>query len=148
MYRIETITTAGLAQNSYLLISGRQAVVIDPRRDVAVYQETAQQQGVQITHVFETHSHADFVSGGPQLAAETGATLYINALVDPNVPHTPLYDGDRFPIGDVLLTALHTPGHTPEHTAYYGVDSTAPETPPFLFSGDLMFVGDLGRPEL
>ena len=73
MDRIETITTPGPAKNSYLLISGQTAAVIDPRRDVAVYLETARDLGVAITHVFETHSHADFVSGGPQLAAVTGA---------------------------------------------------------------------------
>ncbi|HLK57684.1 MAG TPA: MBL fold metallo-hydrolase [Chthonomonadaceae bacterium] len=147
MYQIETITTPGLAQNSYVLASGKEAAVIDPRRDVEVYHETAEHLGVTIIHVFETHSHADFVSGGPQLAAATGATLHISALVQPNVPRVPLNDGDTFQIGDVRLTALHTPGHTPEHMAYYAVD-TGGSLPPALFSGDLMFVGDLGRPEL
>lgn len=148
MYEVLTITTPGLAQNSYVLISGNSAAVIDPRRDVEVYQETAKQHGVQITDVFETHSHADFVSGGPQLAEVTGAKLHISAIVNPSVPHEPLYDGDRFRIGDVEITALHTPGHTPEHIAYYAKDMVDSAATPALFSGDLMFVGDLGRPEL
>ena len=148
MHQIETITTPGLAQNSYLLVSGTEAAVIDPRRDVEVYQKTAARLSVTITHVFETHSHADFVSGGPQLASMTGAKLHISDLVNPNVPHVPLHDGDTVQIGDVQLTALHTPGHTPEHMAYYAVDSVDAHLSPALFSGDLMFVGDLGRPEL
>ncbi|MCS6775966.1 MAG: rhodanese-like domain-containing protein [Chloroherpetonaceae bacterium] len=148
MYRVETIVTPGLAQNSYMILSGNEAAVIDPRRDVQIYKEIAEREGVRITHVFETHSHADFVSGGPQLAAETGATLYISALVNPNVPHQPLHDNDTFQIGDARIVALHTPGHTPEHMAYYVTDTADLSAPPALFSGDLMFVGDLGRPEL
>jgi hydroxyacylglutathione hydrolase len=148
MYRVLTVTTPGLAQNSYLLVSGGEAAVIDPRRDVDVYLETAAQEGARITHVFETHSHADMVSGGPQLAAESGAALHISAFVSPDVPHVPLHDGDTFDLGDAHIAALHTPGHTPEHFAYYVTDRADPSAPPALFSGDLIFVGDLGRPEL
>lgn len=148
MFRVETITTPGLAQNSYVIASGGEAAVIDPRRDVEVYEEVAERAGVRITHVFETHSHADFVSGGPQLAAETGATLHISDIVNPAVPHAPLHDGDTFTVGDARIMALHTPGHTPEHIAYFVRDRVDSSAPPALFSGDLMFVGDLGRPEL
>src|SRR5690349_20580922 len=133
MFRVETITTPGLAQNSYVILSGGEAAVIDPRRDVEIYEEIAERAGVRITHVFETHSHADFVSGGPQLAAETGATLHISAIVNPAVPHAPLHDGDTFSVGEVKITALHTPGHTPEHIAYFVRDKVESSVAPALF---------------
>jgi hydroxyacylglutathione hydrolase len=146
----ETVRTDGLAHLSYLIgdrSSGR-AAVLDPRRDVDVYLELARQHQLTITHAIETHIHADFVSGSRELAARTGtAKVYLSAEAGARYgfAHQPLRAGVRLELGAVTLTAVHTPGHTPEHLAYL---ATAEEKPWGFFSGDFLFAGSVGRPDL
>jgi hydroxyacylglutathione hydrolase len=146
----ETVRTDGLAHVSYLVgdrSSGR-AAVIDPRRDVDVYLESARRHRLTITHAVETHIHADFVSGSRELAARAG-TARIHVSVEGGArygfAHEPLRDRSRLDLGAVTLTAMHTPGHTPEHMAYL---ATAGGRPWGFFSGDCLFAGSVGRPDL
>src|SRR5262245_13367340 len=146
----ETVRTDGLAHLSYLIgdRSTGRAAVIDPRRDVDVYLELARGHGLTITHAIETHIHADFVSGSRELAACTGtAKIYVSALGGSHYgfAHEPLRDGARVELGAVTLTAVHTPGHTPEHMAYLATDQGNPWG---FFSGDFLFAGSVGRPDL
>ncbi len=149
-----------LAQGSYLLgcqASG-EAIVVDPRRDVRVYLDEAAAQGLRIVAVTETHIHADYLSGSRELAAASGATLYLSAEGAPRQPgdddwsyafrHIPLHHGDVITIGNLTVEALHTPGHTPEHLSFLVTDGGLTERPGYLLSGDFVFVGDLGRPDL
>ena len=149
---------AKLAQTSYLLGCGREgvAVVIDPNRDVEQYVRDAEREGVRITHVTETHIHADFVSGARELARRTGATLLLSDEGDASWKYayareegaTPLRGGDSFTVGNVRLEVLHTPGHTPEHIAFLVTDTATADEPIALVTGDFLFVGDVGRPDL
>jgi hydroxyacylglutathione hydrolase len=136
----------GLAQASFLVGCDRtrQAVVIDPRRDVGVYVEAARQSGATIVASIETHVHADFVSGARELA-ETGARVIAGPGADLQFAHHQVGDGETLAVGDLALTFLHTPGHTFEHIA---IDASAPREPRRLFTGDLLFVGGVGRPDL
>lgn len=145
-----------LSQYSYAVGcpgAGRIAVV-DPRRDADVYLRFAERRGLAISHVFETHIHADFASGARELAALTGAELMISAydegeIFDAQFEHTPLRDGDAVEIGNVKIQALHTPGHTPEHVSYLVYDmNRSREVPELFLSGDFLFVGSIGRPDL
>ncbi|MBX6342381.1 MAG: MBL fold metallo-hydrolase, partial [Thermomicrobiaceae bacterium] len=146
---IEPITTPGLAQVAYLVgdRAAGVAAVIDPRRDVDEYLARAASLGVRITHVFETHIHADFVSGARELSLATGATVFASQLGEQEFPHVPLGDGQVVEIGSLRLRALWTPGHTPEHVAYLLLDPDGDE-PVALFSGDALFSGEVGRPDL
>src|SRR5580765_2835885 len=103
-----------LAHASYMLGSEGEAVVVDPQRDVDIYLKAAEQHGLKIRHIFETHLHADFVSGHIELAGRTGATIYIGAAAGATFPHVALHDGSTVQVGKVHMTALETPGHTPE----------------------------------
>ena len=136
----------GLAQASFLVgcDRARQAVVIDPRRDVSIYQAAAAQAGATIVAAIETHVHADFVSGAGALA-ESGARVISGPGAGLEFPHHEVQDEERLAVGDVTLTFLHTPGHTPEHVA---VLAETAEGPSRLFTGDLLFVGGVGRPDL
>lgn len=151
---IEQFFTPGLAQYAYLIASGDEAVVLDPMRGDSRYADFAAAHGLRITRVLETHLHADFASGATALAAKLGAELTLSAYAAGerfayNMPHTPLQDGERIRVGQLELEALHTPGHTPEHMSYALYDlAQAPETPQALFSGDFIFSGSLGRPDL
>ncbi|HEY0871940.1 MAG TPA: rhodanese-like domain-containing protein [Vicinamibacterales bacterium] len=147
-----------LAQASYLIASTEvgKAVVIDANRDVQQYVRAAAEENVSITHVTETHIHADFVSGSRELAARTGAQLYLSAEGGPDWQYAfakeagaiLLKDGDAFDVGSVRIQALHTPGHTPEHLAFLVTDTSVAAEPLALVSGDFVFVGDVGRPDL
>ncbi|HRE47237.1 MAG TPA: MBL fold metallo-hydrolase [Aggregatilineales bacterium] len=147
-----------LAQASYLVgcAATGEALVIDPARDITPYLALADQEGLRITHVTETHIHADFVSGVRELAAITGATLYLSDMGDADWKyadaHAPnvrlLYDGDTFMVGNVRIEVLHTPGHTPEHLSFQFTDTAAADKPMGIFTGDFLFVGDVGRPDL
>src|SRR6266849_8604130 len=106
---------AGLACQSYLIGDQGVAAVVDPQRDVDMYLKTASAQGLQITHVIETHLHADHVSGNSELAALTGAHIYVHEAAGATFPHQPLKDGDELSLGAVKMRALYTPGHTPDH---------------------------------
>ena len=147
MFQVETITTPGLAQNSYLLLSKGEAFIIDPRRDIEVYLARLQDAGLTLKGVAETHSHADFVAGSRALAEATRAPLYSGSM-RPESAHVQLEHGHVLLVGDAEVVCLHTPGHTPNHFAYFVTDRHDPQQPPAFFSGDVMFVGDLGRPEL
>ncbi len=147
-----------LAQASYLIGSTDtgEAVVIDANRDVDQYLRAAADEGVAVTHVTETHIHADFVSGSRDLAARTGATLYLSDEGDADWKYAfaeeaeavLLKHGDAFTVGSVRIEALHTPGHTPEHLAFLVTDTAAGEEPVAAVTGDFVFVGDVGRPDL
>ena len=143
-----------LAQASYLVgcQHHRSAVVIDPVRDTRRYLELAQQEGLTISAVTETHIHADYLSGSRELAAQTGASLYLSDEGGPDwqydFPHQSLRDGSEIRLGNVLLRARHTPGHTPEHLSFLVIDAARSAQPVMLLSGDFVFVGDVGRPDL
>lgn len=143
-----------LAQGSYLIGCQKtgEAVVIDARRDIETFVELAAAEGLRITKVTETHIHADYVSGSRELAAQTGAELLLSAEGGPDwqygFPHTPLTHNDSFMVGNVRITALHTPGHTPEHLSFLVTDTPRGTEPTMILTGDFVFVGDLGRPDL
>jgi hydroxyacylglutathione hydrolase len=147
-----------IAQTSYLIgcAEAGEAIVIDPNRDVAPYLAAAKSEGARITHVTETHIHADFVSGTRELAAITGATMLLSDEGDAEWKYAfadeagvrRLRHGDRFDIGHVRMEALHTPGHTPEHLSFLVTDRASAEEPIGAATGDFLFVGDVGRPDL
>lgn len=147
---IDRVFTPGLAQVAYLVAdeTARRVAVIDPRRDIEPYVAWARERGFKISAILETHVHADFVSGAPELAAATGATIYASRLGQEEFPHHPLDDGDVITVGALQLRAYWTPGHTPEHMSYLLIDPARGSTPVALFSGDALFVGDVGRPDL
>ena len=147
---LDRVFTPGLAQVAYLVADtlAREAAVIDPRRDVAAYLDWAQAHDVRIVAILETHVHADFVSGARELSAATDAPIYAGRLGKQRFSHRPFDDGDEVRVGSVTLRALATPGHTPEHLAYLLVDPEQGQGPIALFSGDALFVGDVGRPDL
>ena len=145
---IQPFYVSGLAHSSYLLAGSKSCAVIDPRRDVRVYLDAAHSLGVKITHILETHLHADFVSGHMDLAEKTGAAIHAPRSARCAFEHVGLADGDTFLIEDMEVRVLETPGHTPEHIVYVVADRTRGEDPVALFSGDTLFVGDAGRPDL
>ena len=144
------ITHDDLGCASYLIGDEQAGVaaVVDPRFEIDEYLELAQYMGVRIEDVFETHNHADHVSGHGRLAAATGAQIHINGGADVAYAHRPLADGDEVRIGAVIVRAVHTPGHRPEHTAYLLIDTHRGPEPWAVLSGDSLFVGDVARPDL
>ncbi len=155
------ISDPNLAQYAYLIGCQRtmEAVLIDPERDIDRYIELAKDEGLHITAVTETHIHADFLSGARELAERTGAKLHLSDegdadwkyqwLKSGNYDATLIHHGDRFAVGNIELEVLHTPGHTPEHVSFLIIDHGSGMTEPMgLISGDFVFVGDLGRPDL
>ena len=143
-----------LAQASYFIGCQKAGVaaVIDAKRDVDTYLEIAKQNNMKITHIFETHIHADFLAGSRELAALTGAQMYLSAEGGPGweyeFPHVGLKDGDEVMVGNLKIQVLHTPGHTPESISFLLTDTPASPEPVMLFTGDFVFVGDIGRPDL
>lgn len=143
-----------LAQASYFIGCQKAGVaaVIDPKRDVDTYIEIAKQNNMKITHIFETHIHADFLAGSRELAALTGAQMFLSAEGGPGweyeFPHVGLKDGTIVKVGNLKLEVLHTPGHTPESISFLLTDTPASDEPVMLFTGDFVFVGDIGRPDL
>jgi hydroxyacylglutathione hydrolase len=141
-----------LAHASYMIGSNGEAAVVDPQRDVDIYLKTAEEQNLKIRHIFETHLHADFVSGHKELAARTGAQIYIGAHADAEFPHVPLTDGVEVKMGAVRFRALETPGHTPESICLVITDeetSSGKSARPYaVLTGDTLFIGDVGRPDL
>jgi hydroxyacylglutathione hydrolase len=152
----ERFEDSGLSQYSYAVgcASAGSIAIVDPRRDVDVYLKFAADQGVEITHVLETHIHADFASGARELADRTGAELRLSAYdagekYEVSFPHEELENDDALEIGSVRIEALHTPGHTPEHLSYLVYDThRSANVPEILLSGDFLFIGSLGRPDL
>jgi len=137
-----------LAHASYMLGSEGEAAVVDPQRDVEIYLNAADQQGLKIRHIFETHLHADFVSGHLELAKRTGAQIYIGAQAGATFPHVALHDGSEVRFGKLRITALETPGHTPEGICLVVADEEKSPDPWAVFTGDTLFIGDVGRPDL
>jgi hydroxyacylglutathione hydrolase len=146
-----------LAQASYMVgcAENGEALVIDPARDITPYLQAARAENLRIAHVTETHIHADFVSGARELASATGAHLYLcgeggadwqYAFADENT--TLLHDGDSWMVGNICIEVIHTPGHTPEHIVFQVTDTKNADKPIGLFTGDFLFVGDVGRPDL
>ena len=145
---------SSLAHASYLI--GCQAkgvaIVIDPKRDVDTYIALAEKNNLKITHIAETHIHADYLSGSLELAALTGAKLYLSEEGGPDwqyaVDHIGLKHQDEIKLGNLIFKVLHTPGHTPESISFLLTDTPATNEPVMLFTGDFVFVGDVGRPDL
>ncbi|RZF61315.1 MBL fold metallo-hydrolase [Sphingobacterium corticibacterium] len=143
-----------LAQGSYFIgcqVEGK-AIVIDAQRDIDVYLEIAKKNNMKITHVTETHIHADYLCGSRELIAVTGAELYLSDEGDEDwqyqFPHIGLKHGDKIQVGNLTLNILHTPGHTPESISFLLTDHPATDKPVMIFTGDFVFVGDIGRPDL
>ena len=150
----ERISEKGLAQASYLIgcQATKEAIVIDPKRDIDTYLEIAERENLRITHIAETHIHADFLSGSLELAHATGAKIYLSdeggSEWQYQFDHIGLTDGDVIKIGNMNLDVIHTPGHTPDHISFILTDLPASSEPSMIFSGDFVFVGDVGRPDL
>ncbi|MBZ5655864.1 MAG: MBL fold metallo-hydrolase [Acidobacteriia bacterium] len=137
-----------LAHASYMIGSGGEAAVVDPQRDVDLYLKLAEEQNLKIRHIFETHLHADFVSGHKELAERTGAQIYIGAQAGAAFPHVPLTDGFEVRMGAIRVRALETPGHTPESVCFVVIDEEKSSQPWAVLTGDTLFIGDVGRPDL
>lgn len=147
-----------LAQASYMVgcAATGEALVVDPMRDIRPYLRAAAREDLRITHVTETHIHADFVSGSRELATATGARLFLSDEGDAdwkygfagNPQITLVRDGDAWMVGNIRIEVLHTPGHTPEHIVFLVTDTASADRPMGIFSGDFLFVGDVGRPDL
>jgi len=137
-----------LAHASYMLASQGEAIVVDPQRDVDIYLKAAEDRQVKIRHIFETHLHADFVSGHKELAARTGAKIYIGANADAKFPHVAVRDGFELRVGNALLKVLDTPGHTLESICLVITDEEKSPNPWAVLTGDTLFLGDVGRPDL
>src|SRR6266567_3957156 len=137
-----------LAHASYMLASEDEAVVVDPQRDVELYLKAAAGHGVTIRHIFESHLHADFVSGHRELAARTGATIYMGAQAGAKFPHVPVQDGFELNFGKASIRVLETPGHTTESICLVVTDHEKFSAPWAVLTGDTLFIGDVGRPDL
>ena len=137
-----------LAHASYMLASNGEAIVVDPQRDVDIYLKAAAEHQVTIRHIFETHLHADFVSGHTELAARTGAKIYIGAHAGATFPHVPIKDGFELKVGQLRVSVLETPGHTPESVCLVVTDEEKSSKPWAVLTGDTLFIGDVGRPDL
>ena len=143
---IEQIYTGCLAQGAYYITSEGEAAIIDPLREIEPYIERAKKDNVKIKYIFETHFHADFVSGHIDLAEATGATIVYGPNANPSYEVHLAADGEEFILGNVKIKTLHTPGHTMESTCYLLKDESGKDHS--LFSGDTLFIGDVGRPDL
>src|SRR5262245_40826829 len=148
--RLTQFRIEGLGHLSTLVAdeNARVAAVIDPRRDVDVYLDATREAGYRITHVLETHLHNDYVSGGRELAALTGATHVVGKGAALRYDHRPAADGDAFDVGSIRFTTLDTPGHTPEHVSYAAADTSRAEEPFLLLTGGSLLVGAVGRTDL
>ena len=143
---VEQIYTGCLAQGAYYIESEGQAAVIDPLREVTAYIKKAKKSKAKIKYVFETHFHADFVSGHVDLAKKTKSKIVYGPLANPTFDAIIAKDGEEFKVGKTTIRVLHTPGHTIESTCYLLLDETGKER--YLFTGDTLFIGDVGRPDL
>jgi glyoxylase-like metal-dependent hydrolase (beta-lactamase superfamily II)/rhodanese-related sulfurtransferase len=137
-----------LAHASYMLASEGEAIVVDPQRDVELYLKAAADHGITIKHIFESHLHADFVSGHRELAARTGAKIYMGAQAGATLPHVPVHDGFVLKFGKASIRVLETPGHTPESICLVVTDEEKSPAPWAVLTGDTLFIGDVGRPDL
>lgn len=143
---VEQMYTGCLAEAAYYIESNGEAAIIDPLREVDPYIQKAKERGTKIKYVFETHFHADFVSGHLDLAKKTGAQIVYGPMAEPNFDAYIAKDGEEFKIGDITIKVLHTPGHTLESSTYLLIDEEG--KPRYIFTGDTLFIGDVGRPDL
>lgn len=143
---IEQIYTGCLAQGAYYITSNGEAAIIDPLRETQPYIERLEKEGVKLKYIFETHFHADFVSGHLDLAKKTDAAIVYGPTAQPEFESIIAEDGQIFELGNVKIKVLHTPGHTMESSCFLLMDENGKETA--LFSGDTLFLGDVGRPDL
>ncbi len=143
----EIFVTPGLGDNSYLVWSGSEALLVDPQRDVWRFLEVAKRKGLSIRYVLETHVHNDYLTGALAIRAATGAAIAAPARGDYQFPHCGLHEGDEIQVGSLRLVALETPGHTPEHLSYLVFEGAA-ASPVALFSGGSLIVGSAGRTDL
>ncbi|HBE40195.1 MAG TPA: MBL fold metallo-hydrolase [Bacteroidales bacterium] len=137
-----------IAHSSYIIAGQKFCAVIDPQRDIDMYIHEARALGVDITHILQTHLHADFVSGHMDLAQKTGAKIYVSKSARCTFDHIAVSEGDTIEIENMLFNIIETPGHTPEHICYIVTDKSRGDFPVCAFVGDTMFVGDVGRPDL
>src|SRR6202171_4211305 len=137
-----------LAHASYLIGSDGEAVVVDPQRDVDQYLEEAAAHALKIKYIIETHLHADFVSGHRELAARSGAEIVFGQRAEATIPHRPVKDGEELAVGKLKLRILETPGHTPEGICILVIDTEVSAQPQKVLTGDTLFIGDVGRPDL
>ena len=144
--KIEQIYTACLSQGSYYISSENEAIIIDPLRETQQYIDKANKDKAKIKYVFETHFHADFVSGHIDLARKTGAKIVYGPNADTDYPVYNAKDSEIFSVGKISIKVLHTPGHTPESTCYLLTDENGKNNA--IFTGDTLFIGDVGRPDL
>ena len=144
--KIDQIYTGCLAQGAYYIESNGEVAIIDPLRETQPYIDKAAKNGAKIKYIFETHFHADFVSGHLDLANKTGATIIYGPNAKTNFEIHEAKDGEIFELGNVKFKVLHTPGHTQESSSYLLIDENGKENA--LFSGDTLFIGDVGRPDL
>ncbi len=144
--KVEQLYTGCLAQGAYYIESNGEAAVIDPLRETSPYLERAKRDGATIKYVFETHFHADFVSGHLTLAKKTNAPIIFGPNANPNFEALIATDGQEFKLGEATIVALHTPGHTMESTTYLLRDANGKDHA--VFTGDTLFLGDVGRPDL
>jgi hydroxyacylglutathione hydrolase len=133
-----------LAHYSYAIVSEGEMALIDPSRNPLQYYKYAEEQNAKIVAVFETHPHADFVSGHLQIHQETGATIYVSKMVGVAYPHTPFDEGDEVKVGNIRIRPLHTPGHSPDSLTFVAEENGQVS----LFTGDTLFIGNVGRPDL
>ena len=143
---IEQFTDKALSHYSYAILSEDKIVLVDPARNPLPYYSFAEKHNASIVAVIETHPHADFVSSHFQIHKETGATIYVSKLLGAEYPHKPFDDGDSFKINEVSFSSINTPGHSPDSICIHAVDSSTKEEA--LFTGDTLFVGNVGRPDL
>ncbi len=144
--RIEQIYTGCLAHGAYYISSNGEAAIIDPLREILPYLERLKNDGVKLKYIFETHFHADFVSGHLDLANETSATIVYGPTAQPGFVAYIAEDNEIFKVGNITIKVIHTPGHTMESSCFLLIDEKGKETA--LFSGDTLFLGDVGRPDL
>lgn len=137
-----------IAHSSYILAGSDGCAVIDPERNIDIYIKAARALGVEITHILQTHMHADFVSGHMDLAEKTGAKIYVAKSAQCSFDHVGLSEGDTIEIEDIVINVLETPGHSPDHLCFVVVDTSRGEDPVCAFVGDTLFVGDVGRPDI
>ena len=143
-----------LAHSSYIIgcQAAGQAMVIDPKRDIDTYLKIAEENNLKITHIAETHIHADYLSGSQELAYVTGAKMYLSDEGGQDwqydFEHVGLKNGDTIEVGNLIFEIMHTPGHTPESISFLLTDTPATKEPVMIFTGDFVFVGDIGRPDL
>ena len=133
----------GIAHSSHLLGGTTSCAIVDPRRDTKIYLQAARDLNLRITHILQTHLHADFVSGHLDLVKSTGAAIVMPAATDAAFPHVPVKEGDTLRIDEIELNVLETPGHTPEHVTYVARDLARGREPVSIFCGDTLFVGDV-----